>query len=77
MAGVPSEHRDQFGLPRKGSSRGNVRRAKPLFMHVHATLSGKFIPLAVYLPAQFLEHEPDMPNGGRDILEFLKQVEEI
>jgi hypothetical protein len=46
-------------------------------MHVHATLSGKFIPLAVYLPAQFLEHEPDMPNGGRDILEFLKQVEEI
>lgn len=57
--------REAFGLPRKGigDQNHNSRRASPIFLHVHQGLKGPAFPVAIFLPAIFLEGQPK-PRGG-------------
>jgi CRISPR-associated protein Cmr1 len=64
--------RRQFGLPRKDDKQR--RRAKPLFLHVHQPDGSKAYPVALYLPARFLEDEEVIPDNGRAIEAFLNDV---
>ena len=59
---VPRKERVVFGLPR--SPHANLRRASPLFIHIHACSPG---PVAVlsFLPARFLLKNTSRTFGGR------------
>ena len=56
--------REAFGLPRKNAGRNaGKRRAGATFLHVHQIEDGKAIPVALCLPARFLEQQ-ESPQGG-------------
>lgn len=61
----PVSKREAFGLPRKNAGRNaSERRASPVFLHVHQVAAdGDAIPVALYLPAAFLEQQK-VPSGG-------------
>lgn len=63
--------REQFGLPRKSN---NQRRAGPVFLHIHELSDGRAIPVAAYLPAQFLSDQPHPAGGDKHIKSFLQKV---
>lgn len=67
--------REAFGLPRKNAGRNaEVRRAGPVLLHVHQPQGAQAIPLALFLPAKFLEKQ-DKPSGDwQGPLEFIKGV---
>jgi CRISPR-associated protein Cmr1 len=77
-----NDYRWQFGIPRKSSKHPSLnnadRRAKPLFLHVHQPdESAPAIPLALYLPAQFMPTQAEFPNNGRDAKVFLSAVKHL
>lgn len=56
--------REAFGLPRKNAGKNaGKRRAGATFLHVHQVEGGSAIPVALCLPARFLEQQ-EMPQGG-------------
>lgn len=67
----PKQDRGQFGLPR---GKNQQRRASPLFLHVHQLSEMNFLPVAFYLPSQFLPDEQGIPGGGKGILDFLNEL---
>ncbi|MGC8486222.1 MAG: RAMP superfamily CRISPR-associated protein [Candidatus Baltobacteraceae bacterium] len=67
------EERKQFGEPRKSK----VRRAKPLFMHVHEISQNHAIPVAVYMPGSWTEAVKEIPGEGKLVREFLQRVEKL
>lgn len=72
----PKEQRAQFGLPRLFKPKPRKeRRASPLFLHIHQCRNGRFLPCALWLPAEFLPSEPDLPNHGADGKAFVTGLE--
>lgn len=62
----PKHHREPFGLPRKNGGRNSSkRRSSGVFLHIHQSSHDSFIPVAVMLPARFLENQ-SLPSGDWD-----------
>jgi len=56
--------REGLGLPRKSAGKNqSVRSASSIFLHIHQTEKSWAMPIALFLPAQFLEHQAE-PSGG-------------
>lgn len=59
--------REGLGLPRKkAGENANARRAGSVFLHVHQTERSEAIPVALFLPARFLENQNE-PTGGWNV----------
>lgn len=71
----PKELRAQFGLPRLFQPRPRKeRRASPLFLHIHQCPNGQCLPCALWLPAEFLPSEPNVPNHGQQGRSFVTEL---
>ena len=74
---MPKPDRAQFGLPRKcadGSQPQMERRASPLFLHIHDCDNRQALPVALWLPADFLADKPAIPGGGNSARRFLESL---
>jgi CRISPR-associated protein Cmr1 len=69
--GYNQREREQFGLPRQ---RNNQRRASPVFLHIHEISTNEFVPVAVFLPAQFLEKQTIPVGNDSKVKIFLDAV---
>ncbi len=68
-------HREAFGLPRRNSGKNaSIRRAGATFLHIHEAEGGQAIPLALCLPARFLEGQDGPQGGWKTAKKFLKGV---
>jgi CRISPR-associated protein Cmr1 len=70
----------QFGIPRqskRAALRNPDRRAKPLFLHVHQAANAKAIPVALFVPAQFTESAPSLPNDGAEARALVGAIENL
>ena len=73
MRGSDSKlEREQFGLPRGNNTQD--RRASPVFLHVHELADKSALPVAAFLPAQFLENRPTPTGDDSQIQVFLDAV---
>lgn len=75
-SGAGKAEREQFGLPRLTAGRNAaMRRASPVFLHVHQVEGGKAIPVASFLPARFLERQAEPTGEWRRVRALLDTVE--
>jgi len=75
-SGSSKSEREQFGLPRAGAGRNALmRRASPVFLHVHQAEAGNAIPVASFLPARFLEWQAEPIGGWHRVQALLDAVE--
>jgi CRISPR-associated protein Cmr1 len=74
---MPKSDRAQFGLPRKfggGDKPQMDRRASPLFLHVHDCCNGKALPVALWLPSNFLPDATHIPGNGTSARRFVETL---
>lgn len=67
--------REVFGLPRKNVGKNTKnRRAGAVFLHIHQIGGEEAVPVALCLPARFLENQEAPQGGWRAAQEFVKGV---
>jgi hypothetical protein len=50
------------------------RRASPLFLHVHDCGNGNALPVALWLPSNFLPDNAQVPGNGASALRFVETL---
>ena len=63
--------KEKLGLPLKGMNEKD-RRASPLFLHVYKLSNSEFMPVMLFIPADFLGNGDDMSSAYQPILPLLK-----
>jgi len=74
---MPKPDRAQFGLPRKfggGTTPQMDRRASPLFLHIHDCGNGNALPVALWLPSNFLPEATQIPRNGASARRFVETL---
>ncbi len=74
---LPKSVRAQFGLPRRfggGTQPQMERRSSPLFLHVHDCGNGNALPVALWLPSNFLPDNAQIPGNGASALRFVETL---
>ena len=74
---MPKSVRAQFGLPRNfggGTQPQMKRRSSPLFLHVHDCGNGKALPVALWLPSNFLPDATQIPGNGISARRFVETL---